>query len=151
MRRALGRSVAVANALGIVAPIGILAVAILALMTPLTFAAHDIMLNKDQVALLEALSASEFLAGLGDVTDILVAHDCGRSIRWRLEQLHIRAADTGNFHLQQRRILRNVRHREFADLHLAWAGTDRRSYHLCHMSLLLGAFRERKPMYAVSY
>ena len=51
------------------------AVAILAQVTPFTFAAHDVVFNEHQVALLEAFAARELPAGLCDDADIFMTHD----------------------------------------------------------------------------
>ena len=75
MRRLLGRGVAIADRIGIVAPVGVLAMPVLAEMAPFAFAACDIMLDEDEIAFLEALALREFAARLGDRADILVPHD----------------------------------------------------------------------------
>ena len=116
MRRALRRGVAVADRIGIVAPVGVFAVAVLAEMAPLALAAGDIVLDEDEIAFLEALAAGELAAGLGDGADVLVAHDHRRRRRRMLVELDVGAADAGDLDLHQRGILRNVRHRIFADL-----------------------------------
>ena len=75
MRSALGRCVAMTDAVGIEAPVGILAMTILAEMAPLAFAAGDVVLDEHEVALLETLAPGEFATSLSDRTDVLVAHD----------------------------------------------------------------------------
>src|ERR1700736_6874540 len=83
----LGRCVAVANGIGIVAPVGVFAVAVLAEMAPLTFAAGDVMLHEDEVALPEAFAAREFAPCLRDGSDVLVPHDHGTLRRGCLVEL----------------------------------------------------------------
>src|SRR5271170_4150748 len=92
MRRLRGGGVAVADGVGIGAPIGVLAVPILAGMAPFAFAATDIMLDKNQVAFLKTLAAGEFAAGLGDDADILMPHDDGGARRRVLVKFHVGAA-----------------------------------------------------------
>jgi hypothetical protein len=75
MRSAFGRCVAITDAVGIEAPVGILAMTILAEMAPLTFAAGDVVLDEHEVALLETLAPGEFATSLSDRADVLVAHD----------------------------------------------------------------------------
>src|SRR5262249_9756046 len=82
MGRLLGRGVAVTDGVGVAPPVGVLAVTVLAEMTPLALAAGDVVLHEHQVALLEALAPGEFAARLGDGADVLVAHD-HRSLRRR--------------------------------------------------------------------
>src|SRR5262249_33291715 len=77
MRRALRRRVAIANGVGVRAPVGRFAVAILAAMAPLALAAGDIVLEEHEVAFLEALALRELAAGFGDRPDVLVTHDHG--------------------------------------------------------------------------
>jgi hypothetical protein len=77
------------------------------------------VLDEDQVAFLEALALGELAAGLGDIADVLVAHDGGLVARRVLVELDVGAADAADFHFHQRRIRRNVRHRIFADFGLA--------------------------------
>src|SRR5207247_2919864 len=60
MRSLLGRGVAVADGVRIVAPVGVLAVTVLSEMTPFALAARDIMLNEHQIAFPEALAPREF-------------------------------------------------------------------------------------------
>jgi hypothetical protein len=128
MRRTLGRRVAVADGFGVVAPIRVLAMAILADGAPLALAAHHVMLDEDEIAFPEALAARELAPGLGDVADVLVPHDHGGGGGRRLVQLHVRAADAADLHLQQRRILRDVGHRVLAELGLARRRPHRRQY-----------------------
>src|SRR5438067_5802146 len=73
----LGRCVAVANGVRIVAPVGVFAVAVFTEMAPLTFAAGDVMLHEDEVALPEAFAPCEFTPCLRDGSDVLVPHDHG--------------------------------------------------------------------------
>src|SRR5215467_683969 len=75
MRGFLGGRIAVADAVRIVAPVGVLAMPVLPLMTPLALAAHDVVFDEDEIALLEALTPRELAPGLGDDADILVPHD----------------------------------------------------------------------------
>jgi hypothetical protein len=77
VRRALGGGVAVADAVRVGAPVGVLAVAVLALVAPLALAAHHVVLDEDEVAFLETLAPGELAARLGDIADVLVAHDHG--------------------------------------------------------------------------
>ena len=102
MRRLLGRGVAVADGVGVGAPVGVLAVAVLPGVAPLALAARHIVLDEDQIAFLEALALGELAAGLGDVADILVAHDGGLVVRRVLVELDVGAADAADLHLHQR-------------------------------------------------
>ncbi|HYC46075.1 MAG TPA: hypothetical protein VED01_11405 [Burkholderiales bacterium] len=77
------------------------------------------MLDEDEIAFLEPLALRELAPRLCDVTDVLVAHDYRCARRRGVVELHVRAADAGDFHLHERRVSRNVRHREFADLGFA--------------------------------
>ena len=105
-------------------PVGIFTVAILTQMTPFAFAAHDIVLNKDEIALLKTLATRELAPRPFDDADVFVPHD-DRGFRRRfLVKLHIRAADPGNFHLHQSAVFRNVRYRKHADLCLARSCPD---------------------------
>ncbi len=142
MRRLLGRSVAVADGVGIGAPIGVLAMPVLAGVAPLAFAAHDVVLDEDEVAFLESLAPGEFAARLGDGADILMPHDRGRVARRVLVELDVGAADAADLHLHQRGVLRDVRHGIFADFGLARSGPHRRQHLFCHRkSLLVRIFR----------
>src|SRR3954454_23297717 len=108
MRRTLRRGVAVADALGVGAPAGVLAMPVLPLMAPLAFAAHHVVLDEDEVAFLEALPPNEFRAGLCNHADVFVTHDHGRR-RWRrLVELHVGAANSGDLHLHERAVRRNL-------------------------------------------
>src|SRR4051812_9999074 len=138
MRRLLGRSIAVSNPIGVASPIRVFAMAILALMTPLAFAAHHIMFNEDKIARLETFATGELAPCLGDIADVLMSHDCGSVTRRSLIELYVRAADAGNFHLQERGVLRNIRHWELAKLGPAGSGSYRRQNCLCHVSSSLG-------------
>src|SRR5882672_2862047 len=144
MRRALGRGVAVADALGIVAPVGVLAVAVLAGVAPLALAAHDVVLDEDQVAFLEAFPAGEFTPGLGDDADVLVAHDHRRRRGRRLVELDVGAADAGDLHLHERAVRRDLRHRKFADLGLAGPRAYRGEYFL-HNGRVSHACTRKEP------
>src|SRR5262249_61414227 len=62
MGRLLGRGVAVADSVGVAPPVGVLAMTVLAEMTPLALAAGDVVLDEHQVTLLEPLAAGEFSA-----------------------------------------------------------------------------------------
>src|SRR5688572_28780910 len=126
---ALRRGVAVADAIGIGAPVGVFAVTILTLMAPFALATHHVVLDEYQVAFLEALAPRELAPSLGDGPDILVAHDGRRGPRRVLVELDVGAADAGDLHLHERRVLRHVRHWKLADLHLAWADPDRSEEH----------------------
>src|SRR5215469_302207 len=75
MRRALSGGIAIADGVGVGAPIGVLAMPVLPGVAPLAFAARDIVFDEDEIALLEALAAGEFTASFGDGADIFVAHD----------------------------------------------------------------------------
>ena len=136
VRRLLGRGVAVADGVGVGAPVGVLAVAVLAGVAPLALAAHHVVLDEDEIAFLEALAPGELAAGLGDVADVLVAHDGGLVVRRVLVELDVGAADAADLHLHQRGVRRDVRHRIFADLGLARSGPHRRQHFLCHCSYL---------------
>src|ERR1022692_962474 len=95
MRRLLRRRVPIANGIWVKAPVGVFTVTILALMTPFAFATHDVVFQEHQVALLEAFSSREFAAGLGDVTDIFMAHNYRNVVRrWGLVQFHVGSANT---------------------------------------------------------
>ncbi len=124
VRRALGRGVAVADAFRVGAPVGVLAVAVLPGVAPLALAAHHVVLDEHQVAFLEALAPGEFAPGPGDHADVFVPHD-DRGGRGRgLVELDVGAANPGHFHLHQRAVRRDVRHREFAQLGPARPGPD---------------------------
>src|SRR5216117_624394 len=116
VRRLFGGGVAVADAVGVGAPVGVFAVAVLAEVAPLALAAHDVVLDEDEVAFLDAFAPGELAARLGDRADVLVAHDHGGIGRRRLVQLHVRPADSGDLHLHERAVLRDIRHGKFADL-----------------------------------
>ena len=131
MRRPLRRGVTVADGVRIGAPIGVLAMPILSGMAPLAFAARDIVLDKNEIAFLKTLAASEFAAGFGNGADIFMAHDHRRIGRRMLVKLHVGAADAADFHFHQSGILRNVRHGEFAQLGPAGSDTHR-GKHLFH-------------------
>src|SRR5580692_735963 len=111
MRRLFRRRVAIADRIGIGPPIGVLTMAILPDVAPLAFAATDVVLDKDEVALLESLASRELAAGLGDDADILVTHDDRRARRRMLIELHIGAADAADLHLQESRVFWDIRHR----------------------------------------
>jgi hypothetical protein len=64
------------------------------------------VLDEDQIAFLEALAAGEFLAALGDVADVLVAHDHGAFDRRVEIELHVGAADAADFDLHQGCVIR---------------------------------------------
>ena len=70
VRRLFGGGVAVADAVGVVAPVGVFAVAVFALVAPLALHAADVVLREHQVAFLEALLAREIGAGFRDVADV---------------------------------------------------------------------------------
>src|SRR5881296_2289116 len=85
-------------------PVRVFTVTILTPMAPFAFAAHHIVLDKDEVAFLKTLAPRELSPCPFDDTDVFVSHD-DRGFRWRLfVKLHIRAADPRNFHLHQRAI-----------------------------------------------
>ena len=132
MRGLFGGGVAVADGVGVGAPVGVLAMAVLPGVAPLALAARHIVLDEDQIAFLEALALGELAAGLGDVADVLVAHDGGLVVRRMLVELDVGAADAADLHLHQRRVGRDVRHRVFADFGLARSGPDGRQHFLCH-------------------
>ena len=125
MRRPLRGSVTVADRVGVGAPIGVFAVPVLSGVAPLAFAAADIMFDEDEIAFLKTLAAGEFAAGFGDGADVFMAHDHRRS-RWRmLVKLDVGAADAADFHFHQRGVLRDVRHRKFAQFGPARPGPHR--------------------------
>src|SRR5262249_42081131 len=132
MRSLFRRRVAVANGVGVAAPVGVFAVAILSEVAPLAFAAGDVMLDKDQIAFLEALAAGEFAPRFRDHSDFLVAHDHRLFGRRRFVKFTIVSADSGDLHLHQRGVPRDTRHRIFADLGLAWTHANRRHYAFRH-------------------
>ena len=102
VRRLLVRGVAVADRVGIGAPVGVLAMPVLAGVAPLALAAAHVVLDEHQVAFLEALALGELAAGLGDDADVLVAHDGGLVVRRMLVELDVGAADAADLHLHQR-------------------------------------------------
>src|SRR5262249_57238611 len=73
MRHPLRRRIAIADRIGIGAPVGVFAMPILPGMAPLAFAAAHIVLDEDEIALLESLAAGEFAARLGGCAEIFVA------------------------------------------------------------------------------
>src|SRR6266566_10073064 len=122
MGRLLGRGVAIADSVGVEAPIGVLTVTVLSQMAPLAFAAHDVVLHEHQVPFLEAFAPDELPAGLGDVANVLVTHNHGGVLRrWCCVQLNISPANAGDLHLHQGAVLQDLRHWEFADLGFAWS------------------------------
>src|SRR4051812_43994742 len=126
MRRFLGGGVAIADAVGIGAPVGVFAMAVLAEMAPFAFAAHHVMLHEYEVAFLKALAPGELAARFGDGADVLVPHDYRRAGWRRLIELDVGAADARHLHLHQCSIVSDIRHRKFADLRLAWPRSYRR-------------------------
>ena len=136
MRRFFVGRIAVTDRVGIGTPVGILTVAVLPGMAPLALAARDVVLDEDQIAFLEALALGELAAGLGDIADILVAHDDGRCAGRVLVKLDVGAADAADLHFHQRRIRRNVRHRVFADFGLARPRPHGCQYLLGHFHVL---------------
>jgi len=90
------------------------------------------VLDKNEVAFLEALAPREFAADFGDGADILMAHDDGGARRRMLVELDVGTANAADFHHQQRGVLGNVRHRIFADFGLARPGSHRRQYFFGH-------------------
>ena len=126
MRGLLGGGVAVADRVRVAAPVGIFAVPVLAEVAPLAFAACDVVFDEHEIAFLEPLAAREFAPGLGDNADVLVPHN-HRALSGRaLVELHIGAAYSRHLHLHQGGILRDIRHRVFADLGLARTHPHRR-------------------------
>src|SRR5262249_57923487 len=75
--RPLVGGIAVAYGVGIGAPVGVLAVAVLAGVAPLALAAAHVVLHEDEITLPETLAIRELPACLRDVADVLVAHDRG--------------------------------------------------------------------------
>src|SRR5258705_213402 len=103
------------------APVRVFAVTVLAEVAPLAFAAGDVVLDEYQIAFLKPLAPGELAPRLGDGADILVAHDHRALGRRRLVKLDIGSADSGDLHLHQGGVVRDIRHRVFADLGLARA------------------------------
>ena len=101
----VGCGVSVADRAGVVAPVGVFAVTVLAQMAPLAFAARDVVLDEDQVSFLEALAFGELAARLVDVADVLVPHDHRRARRRLLVQPDVGSADSRDLHLQQGAVL----------------------------------------------
>src|SRR6185312_8534196 len=67
-----------------------------------------------------AVKLLELLAGDGDGADVLVAHD-HRIVERRLRvHLHVGAADACHLDLQQRGVVRQLRHGQLAKLGCAW-------------------------------
>ena len=108
-------------------------------VTPIAFAAHHVMLDKDEVAFPKALAAGELTARLRDDADVFMPHDDRRLCGRLLVELHIGAADPGNFHLHQGAVFRNIRHRKLADLCLARSRSDG-GYNLFQFVLLSARF-----------
>src|SRR5262245_65737290 len=77
MRRLFVGRVAIADGVRVGAPVGVLAMPVLAEMAPLALAAHDVVLDKDEVPLLEALAAGGLATRLAGEVDIPVLHDGG--------------------------------------------------------------------------
>src|SRR3954468_4052101 len=101
MRRALSRGVAIADAFRVVAPVGVLAMAVLPGVAPLALAARHVVLDEDEIALLEALARRELAAGFGDIANVLVAHDGGLAVRRVLVELDVGAANAADLHFHQ--------------------------------------------------
>ena len=119
VRREVGRGVPVADRVGVVVPVGGLAVAVLTLVVPLALHAGQIVLQEHEVAFLDALALQELLPGLGDDANVLMAHD-HRTGGQRLGVVaDVTPADAGDLHLQESRVLVDLRDRELARLHLA--------------------------------
>ena len=85
------------------------------------------MLDEDQVAFLDFFAPLELISRLGDVADVLVTHDDRISDRRFCIELDVRAADTGDFHLDQRTVIRNLGHWVLAEFGLVRAGSYRRN------------------------
>jgi len=69
------RGVSQANRMRVVQPLGRLAMAVLAFVIPFAVHARHIVFYEHHLALFDTLPIEEVLAGLGDVADVLVAHD----------------------------------------------------------------------------
>src|SRR5580704_8762743 len=109
---------------------------VLAGMAPFAFAAADIVLDKDEIALLKSLPSREFTAGFGDGADILVTHDDGGARRRMLVEFDVGAADAAYFQLHDRGSLGNTRHRIVTDFGRARPRSHRRQYFFLHARCL---------------
>jgi 3-methyl-2-oxobutanoate hydroxymethyltransferase len=104
-------------------------------VAPIAFAAHDIVLDKDEVALFKPLAPRELAAGPFNDADVFMPHDDGGFRGRFFVKLHIGAADSGNFHPHQGAVFRNIRHRKLAELCVAGACSDG-CYHFFQLVLL---------------
>src|SRR5260370_9224541 len=95
-------------------------------VTTFAFAAHDVVLDKNQIAFFKSFAPGELAAGFGDVADILVAHDHGSLGRRRLVHLDVSSADAADFHLEQSAIGRTIRHGAIANLRFVRTNPYRR-------------------------
>src|SRR5215475_8608576 len=89
--RVLAGRVAVAAGVWIRAPVGVLAVTVLAEATPVTAIAPDVVLDEGPVTFPEAVPLGKVWAGPDDGADVLVAHDDGRRKRRVRVHLHVGA------------------------------------------------------------
>src|SRR5581483_130055 len=64
MGRDLSRGIAIADGVGVVTPVGVFAMTVLAQITPLALATGDVVLQKHQVSFLESFASGELFAGL---------------------------------------------------------------------------------------
>ena len=95
-------------------PIGLEAVAVFADVAPLALEARQVVFEEHQVAFFEALALEEFLPGLPDAADVFVAHD--DVLERGLIVLDVAAANAGNFNLEDRRLVVDLRHLKLAKL-----------------------------------
>jgi hypothetical protein len=107
-------------------------VAVLPETAPLAPGARDVVLDEDAVSLRETLALGEGPPGPGDDADVLVPHDDRVAERRCGVHLDVGAADASDLNLEQRTVVRDIRHGELAELGRAWTGPHCRQHMLGH-------------------
>src|SRR5688572_2857423 len=102
-------------------------------MVPLAVAAREVMLEKHLVAFLESLVLRKQAAHLRKGADVLVTHDQRTAAQWQLVLADVGAADAGHLYFHERRVPRNVRQIEFAQLRRCWSNLQRGQQFLRHV------------------
>src|SRR6266536_3759006 len=134
-RRDVHRCVTVANRLGVVEPLRGCAVAILADVVPLAMAARQVVLEKDEIALVEAFLGRERLAGSGQAADVLVPHDQRAAPQRQAVLADVGPTDASDLDLQQRRIVGNRREIQLPQFGGRWSYLYRGQHLFCQSSL----------------